>query len=47
MNPLAKVLFKLCSHCMVLCFVPVLRGSVCYVFCYVWRKALLQYIFNY
>ena len=32
----------LCRHCSVLCFVPVLRGCVWYVYCSVGKKAILQ-----
>ena len=48
-DPLATVLFNVCSavtvECCVLypCFVPVLRGCVWYVCCYVRKKALLQF----
>ena len=39
LNSFATVLFR---HCIVLCFVPVLRGCVWYVCCYVRKEALLQ-----
>ena len=35
------------SVCCVLCFVPVLYGCVCYVCCYVRKKALLHCLCNY
>ena len=49
LNPFATVLFNVCSALTIecLCFVPMLRGCVWYVRCYVRKKALLQCIFNY
>ena len=47
LNPFATVLFSVCRHCRVLCFVPVLHGCVRYVCCYVRKKALLQCLCNY
>ena len=48
LNPFATVLFTVCSacHCRVVCFVPVLRGCVCNVCCYVCKKALLHCLCN-
>ena len=40
LNPFATVLFTVCV--VTLCFVPVLRGCVWYVCCYVRKKALLR-----
>ena len=44
LNPLSTVLFNVCTAVTVECCVllPVLRGCVWYVFCYVRKKALLQ-----
>ena len=42
LNPFTTVLFNECSSVTVDCFVPVLRGCVWYVCCYVRKKALLQ-----
>ena len=48
LNPFATVLFNVCStFTVVLCFVPVLRGCVWYVCCYVRKKTLLQCLSNY
>ena len=48
LNPFATVLFSVCSAVTgMLCFVPVLHGRVCYVCCYVRKKALLQCLCNY
>ena len=48
LNPFATVLFTVRSAVtVVLCFVPVLRGSVWYVCGYVRKKALLQCLCNY
>ena len=48
LNPFATVLFTVCSTgTVVLCFVPVLRGCVWYVCCYVRKNALLQCLCNY
>ena len=48
LNPLARVLFNVCNAVtVVLCFVPVLRGCVWYVCCYVSKKDLLQCLGNY
>ena len=47
LNPCATVLSNVCSAVtVVLCFVPVLRGCVWYVSCYVRKKALLQCFCN-
>ena len=47
-EPFATVLFTVCSAVTVeCCFVPVLRGYVWYVCCYVRKKALLQCLCNY
>ena len=42
LNPFATVVFTVCRHCRVLCFVPVLRGYVWYVCCYVRKNSLLR-----
>ena len=48
LNPFATVLFNVYSAATVeLGFVPVLRGCVWYVCCYVRKKALLQCLCNY
>ena len=51
LNPFATVLFNMCSdvtvECRVLCFVPVLRGCVWYVCCYVRKNALLLCLCNF
>ena len=48
LNPFATVLFSVCSAVtVVLCFVPMLHGSVWYVCCYVRKKAPLQCLCNY
>ena len=48
LNYFAMVLSTvLCSRCRVLCFVPVLRGCVWYVCCYVRQKVLLQCLCKY
>ena len=49
LNPLATVLFSVCSAVTVECcvFLPVLHGCVWYVCCYVRKKTLLQSLCNY
>ena len=48
LNPFATVLFTVCSAVtVVLCFVPVLRRCVWYVWGYVRKKDLLQCLCNY
>ena len=48
LNPFATVLFTVCSSVTVeWCFLPMLRGWVWYVCCYVRKKALLQCLCNY
>ena len=49
LNPFGTVLFNVCSSVTVECcvFVPVLRGYIWYVYCYVRKKALLQCFCNY
>ena len=47
LNPFSTVLFNVCSAVTVECFVPVLRGYVGYVCCYIQKKGLLQCLFNY
>ena len=44
LNPFATVCSAVTVEC---CFVPVLRGCVWNVFCYVRKKAFLQYLCNY
>ena len=47
LNPLALVLFTVCSAITVEGFVPVLHGCVWYVCSYVRKKALLPCLCNY
>ena len=47
MNSFATVLFNVCSAITVKCFVPMLRGFVWYVCCYVRKKVILQCVYSY
>ena len=47
LNPIATVLYNVCSAVTVEYFVPVLHGCVWYVCCYVRKMALLQCLCNY
>ena len=47
LHPFATVLFNVCSAVTVECCVPVLRGCVWNVCCYIRKKVLLQCLCNY
>ena len=47
LNPLTTVLLNVSSAVIVECFVPTLCRCVWYVFCYVRKKALLQWRCNF